>query len=170
LGGSEYLASVHQTVAGQPPVVNFEQERQVQAVCREGIRRGWVRSAHDCAEGGLAIALAESCISANLGATITLPDQTSHRWDTLLFGEAGARIVVSVAPENAEIWETFLQEQLGDYPSGELRSNFWQKLGQVGDPASGLRISTDGSSSLVNVTMAEAADCWKNAIARRLSV
>ncbi len=170
LGGSEYLATIHQTVAGQPPVVNFEQERQVQATCREGIRRGWVRSAHDCAEGGLAIALAESCISADLGANITLPDQTAYRWDTLLFGEAGARIIVSVAPENSEIWETFLREQLGDYPSGELRSNRWQKLGQVGDSASGLSISTDGRSSLISVTMASAADCWKNAIARRLSV
>ncbi len=51
LGGSEYLASIHGLVAGQPPVVDFELERRVQAVCRTGIRQGWIHSAHDCAEG-----------------------------------------------------------------------------------------------------------------------
>ena len=63
LGCSEYLATIHGTVAGLPPKVNFDLERRVQAACREGIRQGWVLSAHDCAEGGVAIALSEACIS-----------------------------------------------------------------------------------------------------------
>jgi phosphoribosylformylglycinamidine (FGAM) synthase-like enzyme len=57
LGGSEYLAAIHGLVAGKPPLVDFGLERRVQAVTREGIRQGWVRSAHDCAEGGLALLL-----------------------------------------------------------------------------------------------------------------
>jgi phosphoribosylformylglycinamidine synthase len=72
LGCSEYLAIIHGTVAGAPPFVDFELERSVQFACRDGIRQGWVRSAHDCAEGGLAIALAEACISGQLGAEINL--------------------------------------------------------------------------------------------------
>ncbi|HBY77473.1 MAG TPA: phosphoribosylformylglycinamidine synthase II, partial [Cyanobacteria bacterium UBA11148] len=72
LGGSEYLAAIHGIVAGKPPIVNFDLERRVQAACREGIRQGWVRSAHDCAEGGIAVAIAECCIAGQLGAEINL--------------------------------------------------------------------------------------------------
>ena len=97
LGGSEYLKVIHQTVAGQPPKVDIALALKVQAACRHGIRQGWIRSAHDCAEGGLAIALAESCISGQKGAAITLK-ASQIRTDTLLFGEGGDRIVVAVAP------------------------------------------------------------------------
>ncbi|MBD1860943.1 MULTISPECIES: phosphoribosylformylglycinamidine synthase subunit PurL [Trichocoleus] len=165
LGASEYLAAVHDTVAGKPPVVNFNLERQVQAACREGIRQGWVRSAHDCAEGGLAIALAEACISGQKGAEIALDisdsQPTSLRWDHLLFGEGGARILVSVAPDQAANWETYLQAHLGEH---------WQNLGQVGNPNAGLRISTGPSVPVIDVSIADMSDRWLNAIERRLAV
>ncbi|MFM7476920.1 MAG: phosphoribosylformylglycinamidine synthase subunit PurL, partial [Microcystis aeruginosa] len=67
IGASEYLAVIHGLVTGKPPVIDFELERKVQAACRRGIRAGWVKSAHDCAEGGLATALAECSISGQLG-------------------------------------------------------------------------------------------------------
>ncbi|OLP18330.1 phosphoribosylformylglycinamidine synthase II, partial [Leptolyngbya sp. 'hensonii'] len=134
LGGSEYLALVHNTVAGQPPQVDFELERQVQAACREGIRQGWIRSAHDCAEGGVAIALAEACISGSRGAEITLPTLSpAIRWDLLLFGEGGGRIIVSVATEQTQIWESYLQANL---------THHWWQLGHVGNPSGSLLIST----------------------------
>ncbi|MHC5716315.1 MAG: phosphoribosylformylglycinamidine synthase subunit PurL, partial [Nostoc sp.] len=139
LGASEYLATIHSTVAGKPPRVDFDLERRVQKVCREGIRNGWVRSAHDSAEGGVAIAIAECCIAGNLGAEINLeiaPTQLNQgscstwgdpialgispwektalpRLDEVLFGEGGARILVSVASAQQEIWESYLQEHLG---------------------------------------------------------
>ncbi|MFN7908918.1 MAG: phosphoribosylformylglycinamidine synthase subunit PurL, partial [Microcystis sp.] len=72
IGASEYLAVIHGLVTGKPPVIDFELERKVQAACRRGIRASWVKSAHDCAEGGLATALAECCISGQLGAEIDL--------------------------------------------------------------------------------------------------
>jgi phosphoribosylformylglycinamidine synthase subunit PurL len=158
LGGSEYLAIVHSTIAGMPPIVNFERERRVQAVCRQGIRQGWVRSAHDCAEGGLAIALAEACISGQLGAEVTLPT-CSIRLDRLLFGEGGARILVSVSPDQAAGWEDYLADHLRDD---------WQRLGQVGQAAESLRILTADNLPLINVRMAEMGDRWHNAIERRL--
>jgi phosphoribosylformylglycinamidine synthase len=115
LGSSEYLATVHGKVAGKPPVVDFDLERRVQAVTREGIRQGWVRSAHDCAEGGLAVALAESCIASQLGAVIDLGliQEFLGRWDEVLFGESASRIVVSVRREDQPMWESHLKEQLG---------------------------------------------------------
>ncbi|MEY3404314.1 MAG: phosphoribosylformylglycinamidine synthase subunit PurL, partial [Cyanobacteriota bacterium] len=98
LGASEYLATIHHTIAGRPPRVDFELELCVQKACRHGIRALWVKSAHDSAEGGLAVAIAESCLSGNLGAEINFPITTNHdlRFDEVLFGEGGARILVSV--------------------------------------------------------------------------
>ncbi|BAZ27316.1 phosphoribosylformylglycinamidine synthase II [Kalymmatonema gypsitolerans NIES-4073] len=163
LGGSEYLATIHNTVAGKPPRVDFELERRVQQVCREGIRKGWVRSAHDCAEGGVAIALAECCLATNWGAEIKLelPANNSQRWDEVLFGEGGARIVVSVATEQQKTWETYLTEQLG---------NHWQQLGKVGNTEIGLGVLTTDNQSLINVSIKEMSDRYLNAIERRLTI
>ena len=161
LAASEYLATVHDVVAGKPIEVDFDLERRVQAVCRHGIREGWVRSAHDSAEGGLAIALAECCISGKLGSEIIweLSDFSSFRWDEFLFGEGGCRILVSIAPENQIIWESYLQENLAD---------FWQKIGLVGNAESGLQILVNQGVCLINIDMGEMSDRFKNAIERRL--
>ncbi|MBD2021685.1 phosphoribosylformylglycinamidine synthase subunit PurL [Leptolyngbya sp. FACHB-36] len=159
LGGSEYLATIHGTVAGQPPSVDFGVERRVQAACRDGIRRGWVRSAHDCSEGGLAVALAECCISGDRGASVTLP--AASRWDEILFAEGGARIVVSVSPTHQSDWEAFLHEQLGED---------WQLLGNVSAPQGSLQIAAvDRQSAVIDLPLAVMSDRWQRAIERRLA-
>lgn len=155
LGGSEYLATVHETVAGMPPIVDFALERQVQAAVRMGIQQGWVKSAHDCAEGGLAIAVAECCIAGQLGAEITLPT-SDLRPDVQLFAEGGARIVVSVSPEQQSAWEGYLQSQ-------GVTS---QLLGTV--TGESLRLGTEAESWL-EATVAEISDRWQGAIDRRLA-
>ena len=152
LGGSEYLAAIQGVIAGQPPVVDFALERRVQAVCREGIRQGWIRSAHDSAEGGIAIAIAESCISGNLGATLTFPD-SSCRLDHLLFAEGGARIIVSVARSHQSQWEAYLQTHL---------DTAWQALGVVSSHADGLSITINHSA--IRVEIDTLSDRWKGAI------
>ena len=63
MGGSHFLKVVHGRKAGRPPRLDFEREVAVQNALRDLIRAGWVRSAHDCSEGGLAVALAESCFN-----------------------------------------------------------------------------------------------------------
>ncbi|MBD2449532.1 phosphoribosylformylglycinamidine synthase subunit PurL [Nostoc sp. FACHB-152] len=162
LGASEYLATIHNTVAGKPPRVNYDLERRVQQVCREGIRAGWVRSAHDCAEGGLAVALAESSIAGNLGAEVKLeisPNQL-QRLDEVLFGEAGARIIVSVSSEHQEIWESYLQEHLGQE---------WQTLGMVNNFDAGLTVLTTDNQTLIAVSIEDMKGRYNNAIANRLA-
>jgi phosphoribosylformylglycinamidine synthase len=159
LGASEYLATVHNTVAGKPPIVDFELEKKVQAVCRQGIRQGWIQSAHDLAEGGLAVALAEACIGNNLGATINIPVSESQRLDELLFGEVASQIIVSVSPENIESWEAYLQNLLADY---------WLKIGKVGQLSGSLNILTNDNLSLINVKIEELAITWTQAIESRL--
>ena len=102
LGGSEYLHTLHGRLGGVPAPLDLGRERAVQAACLAAIEGGLVRSAHDCAEGGLAVALAECCVTGprRLGAAVTLPAE--GRVDELLFGEAPSRIVVTVAPGDVE--------------------------------------------------------------------
>jgi len=100
LGGSEYLKVEHGLVAGRPPVLDLELERDVQAVVRDAIRVGLVKSAHDCSEGGIAVTLAESCMAGEIGADVHLEDGLNPV--ASLFGESQSRIVVSIADEDAE--------------------------------------------------------------------
>ncbi len=94
LAGSEYLQVMHGLTAGQPGI-HLDLERRVQEVCRQVIADGLVRSAHDCSDGGLAVALAESCILGGIGFRGILD---AARWDAALFGEKQSRIVVSLDP------------------------------------------------------------------------
>lgn len=163
LGASEYLAVLHSTIAGKPPRVDFELEQKVQTACREGIRQGWIKSAHDCAEGGLAVALAESCLSGQKGATVKLGlgSNPSVRWDNILFGEGGGQILVSVHPESQLVWEGFLEQQLGK------ENDIWQNLGFVGSGSEPLRILAD-DQGLIEVDLGEMGDRYFNAIERRV--
>jgi phosphoribosylformylglycinamidine synthase len=159
LGASEYLAVVEQMVAGKPPEVDFILERAVQQATRYGIAQGWLSSAHDCAEGGLAVALAECCISGGKGARINIPFGETERFDTLLFGESASRILVSVSREYIELWENYLLTHL---------SENWYALGEVGDSADALEIQR-GEVGLVSLSVAEMQGVWESAIERRLN-
>jgi phosphoribosylformylglycinamidine synthase len=104
LGGSEYLKRIHGLKAGQPPRMDLAIAKRTLDFTLEIIHKGWVKSAHDCSEGGLAVALAECCMSngdAMIGATVDLGGFGS-RPDAVLFGETQSRIVVSCAPEQLE--------------------------------------------------------------------
>lgn len=161
LGASEYLAVIHNKVAGKPPEVDFALEKAVQTACRQGIRQKWVNSAHDCAEGGLAIALAESCIGNQFGAEIHLNISSQQRLDEVLFGESGNRIVVSVSPNKVADWESYLNECI---------PNCWSKIGLVTQPNSELKITTGDNLSLINVKIVNIKDTWHQAIHKRLEI
>ena len=109
LGGSEYLKVIHNLEKGIPPRIDLLKEQAVQNVCREAIKKELVSSAHDCSEGGLAIALVESCIKGGKGAKIEIEDKI--RSDALLFGESQSRIIISLNPKNL----SSLQEIAGKY-------------------------------------------------------
>jgi phosphoribosylformylglycinamidine synthase len=155
LGASEYLAVIGNTVAGKPPQLDMELEKQVQTVCCHGIQKGWLQSAHDCAEGGLAVTLAESCIGSGMGAEIVL-EAGNKRIDEVLFGEGASRIIVSVRPENINEWEAYLRESLG---------NNWQKLGTV--DRGNLQVNV-GEEKTIDLSMEAMKREWSEAISRRL--
>ncbi len=111
LAGSEYLNTIHNLVKGRPRI-DLTLERRVQALCRNLIADGTAKSAHDCSDGGLALALAECCILGDSGvggagsvgfvASEGFKDSVPTRWDAALFGEAASRILIAVAFEHVD--------------------------------------------------------------------
>src|SRR5688500_4398189 len=108
LGGSEYLATMHDLVAGRPPALDLKREAALQALIVKLIRNGCIESAHDCSEGGLAITLAECTfdtgglgVSADLTAVVCETDDT-FSVNATLFGESASRIVISVSSHHLD--------------------------------------------------------------------
>jgi phosphoribosylformylglycinamidine synthase subunit PurL len=102
LGGSEYLKRIHGLKTGKSPRMDLVFAKRISDFTLEIIHKGWVKSAHDCSEGGLAVALAECCMSngeAMIGASIDL-SVFAGRLDAALFGETQSRIIISCAAEN----------------------------------------------------------------------
>jgi phosphoribosylformylglycinamidine synthase len=168
LGGSAFLQCVHGKKTGTPPRCDLAKEKALHDFLRDLIRAGLVKSAHDCSEGGLAVALAESCISQQIaretprliGATITLPalnesSNAARRLDALLFGETQARVVISVAPSKA----------------GEVLRRAADKgvaaaeIGKVG----GAELQIRTTQGTLSARVAELHDLWWNAIARAMN-
>jgi phosphoribosylformylglycinamidine synthase len=163
LGGSAYLQRIHGVKNGVPPRCDLEKEKTLQSTLLGLIYSGDIKSAHDCSEGGLAVALAESCVSNQegretpslIGATIDLSAQKDLRLDALLFGESQARVIISVSADNAV--KVLERAKIMGVPA--------LKLGVVGGNA--LVIKTPAAE--VNCPVAELHDAWWNSIARAMA-
>ena len=97
LGGSEYLELFRGKVEGTPAAVDLELEKRVQAFLTGAIRRGWIRSAHDCSEGGLLATALESALLSGAGLGVELLLEGSMEPHRALFGEGPSRVIVSVS-------------------------------------------------------------------------
>ena len=153
LGGSHYVKVCHGLKIGPPPHVDLPHEIKIQSAVRDLIREGLVKSAHDCSEGGLAVALAECCFNPEelFGAKIALNADDTFA-TTVLFNESQSRIVISVTPANLDNTILMLCER--DVP--------FQQLGEVGGDQ--LRIQVNGEKFIWPI--ADLYDDWWNAIRR----
>lgn len=131
LGGSEFQSVIHGLVEGRPPQLNLAVEKKLLDAVLEAIQGGLVRSAHDLSDGGLGVALAESCISGSLGAEVKLTSEL--RADVLLFSESQSRILLSAAPEQADALQQLIEGK--GVPVA--------RIGQVGGV--GLNVSVNGA-------------------------
>jgi phosphoribosylformylglycinamidine synthase II len=152
IGGSEYLAQLG-VRGGTPPWIDLEVEKQVQTVCIRAIQDGLIRSAHDCSEGGLAVALAECVLAAparsDLGASVEL--EGSIRPDALLFGESQSRIIMSLRRQHlGRLRELADRHEVPLVMLGEVRKHR-------------LTIGT-----LVDLGVKEMRQVWETALPRRL--
>jgi len=147
LGGSEYLKVIHDKVAGNSPALDLATEKALQKTVFEAIQAGLINSAHDCSEGGLAVALAECCFPG-LGAQITcLPGSGEIRNDSLLFGESQTRVIVSCSPQNADKLEKLAKQNKVSFA----------KIGKVG----GTKLMIE---DLVDLPAQKAKQVWQSAI------
>jgi phosphoribosylformylglycinamidine synthase subunit PurL len=154
MGASRFLKVCHGRKEGRPPRLDVERELAMQSAVRELIRAGLVRSAHDCSEGGLAVALAESCLNPDglFGAQIDLVGTARGRAATILFNESQSRIVISCTPNDAENVMSTLKSK--NVPH--------QKLGEVTTKTLSIKMP-DGDFSWPIETI---YDDWFNAIRR----
>ncbi len=158
LAGSEYLNVMHRMTAGQPHI-NLEMERKVQGACREAIRQGLVLSAHDCSDGGLAVALTESCILGGVGFRGIL--DSASRWDAALFGEKQSRIVVSVERHKVHLLEDLARSQ--DVPIISLgRTGGDRFTMRVGDEAT--NDGSNGGPPAIDLPLERISNVWSQSL------
>ncbi len=121
MGGSEYLA-LRGFLGNQVPRVDAQKAKRLYEALALAIQKGLVASCHDCSDGGLGAALAETAFAGALGMEVHLrkvPASGVNRNDSLLFSESQSRFLVTVHPENQSAFE--------DY----LRGNVFAEAGQV---------------------------------------
>ena len=161
LGGSEYLRHVHHQLTGMPPVLDLAVERALQRLITSAASDGLLESAHDCAEGGVAVALAECCFeTGGVGLEASLPSVTvgdGGRDDlslaATLFGESASRVVVSM-PE-AETAELLRRARHAGVSA--------RVVGHTGGAR--FRLSVDGTPA-VDCALADIEGVWKDGLSR----
>jgi len=116
---SEYAKTIRGVVAGVPPAIDLDAERCLIECLVALASEGCLRSAHDVSDGGLGVTLAESCFAAELSVQATLVGQPPA--EVALFGERGARAVVSVLPESlARVRSIAAQYHVGAHEIGTV--------------------------------------------------
>lgn len=159
LGGSEFQRVVHGVTEGRPPAIDLEREKALQTALLEAIRAGFVQSAHDLSDGGLAVALAESCITGGesgkdgIGASVALT--SSLRPDHLLFSESQSRVLISVPAERAE-------EAIAHFREKGVPA---ERIGEVG--GSKLKVRVNGRQ-VVETDVGRLGAIWRDAIPCRM--
>ena len=163
LGGSACLQTLHGKKTGLPPRVDLEAAQTLHATLLGLIYTGSVKSAHDCSEGGLAVCVAESCITQQIaretprliGATVDLSAFKNTRLDALLFGETQSRVIITCKPLDAT--KVIERAKLMGVPAA--------RVGTVGGEV--LTVKTAGGEFTAPVS--ELHDAWWNAIARAMA-
>jgi phosphoribosylformylglycinamidine synthase len=152
MGGSHFLKVLFGRKEGVPPRIDFAKERTLHDILRAAIAAGLIKSAHDCAEGGLAVTLAESCMCGkeSFGAEIDF-GATGLAPEVLLFNETQTRVVLSAAPGDAEALLSLAAEH--GVPA--------RRIGTVGGAQLGIK--ADGAETRWNV--ADLASTWHGSIA-----
>jgi phosphoribosylformylglycinamidine synthase subunit PurL len=150
---SEYSETIGGIVAGEPPAIDLAAEKRLQACLVALAAEGAIQSAHDVSEGGLAVAVAESCFASN-GFSTLISLENKIPVEAALFGECGARAVVSVRPTSlARVLEIARQYGVGAREIGEVtRGNTF-------------RIEYNGRS-VVDSSVETLRDAWANSLER----
>jgi phosphoribosylformylglycinamidine synthase II len=160
LGGSEYLAVIHGKVAGMPPAIDLKREAALQSMVVKLIRDAVVDSAHDCSEGGLAVAIAECTFDTGgrVGAVVNVARADAadgYAVNATLFGESASRIVVSASRERVDT--VLAAAAAAGVPAVEIGATGGDRI----------QISVDGTSA-IDTAVTAAEDAWATAIEKKM--
>ncbi|MCE5315225.1 MAG: phosphoribosylformylglycinamidine synthase subunit PurL [Armatimonadota bacterium] len=153
LGGSEYLNTIHGLAVGCPPMLDMEREKKVHEVVLQAIDKELLSSAHDCADGGLAVTLAESCIIGKVGADVSLLANCSA--SAALFAESQSRIVVSLPVDKLGALREIV-EKIG------VESTV---LGKVGGDALKIKVN---DVAVIDANVSKMESCWRTVIGNKM--
>jgi phosphoribosylformylglycinamidine synthase len=161
LGASEAHFLLTGRDEGEVPVLEFEKEKRLHSFLFEAAKKRLLASAHDCSEGGLAVALAESAIQGNMGVTLDWADDRAAPGSGLstaaaLFGESQSRAVVSVSPEKWEETKALLEKH-------GLR---YTPPGKAGGRTFSIR---RGGAPLIDCALDELARLWNEGIEKSIA-
>jgi phosphoribosylformylglycinamidine (FGAM) synthase-like enzyme len=151
LGGSEFAEAVLGRIGGRPPGLDLDREAGLVALLVRAAGADLLVSAHDCSDGGLAVALAESAMAGDCGFAVDVADDLPLH--ITLFSESASRAVISVLPQDAAAWEALAAEH--EVP--------FTRLGETGGP----RMVFAGAFEL---TVAEAREVYESALPTLLSI
>ncbi|HEX3176056.1 MAG TPA: phosphoribosylformylglycinamidine synthase subunit PurL [Methylomirabilota bacterium] len=155
LGGSEYLWAQHGRVAGRLAALDLGMERRVQSAVQSAVGAGLLMSAHDCAEGGIAVTLAEGAMTGAVlvGCEVTLGG--GPRADAVLFGEGPSRVVVTVERAREREFEALMAESA--IP--------WRWIGVTG----GDRVRISAGAQRVDLAVDRLAHAWRSGFERHMA-
>ncbi len=156
IAASSYLEYFHGEITGRPPKIDLLDEKFCQSFLRNAILNSLVVSSHDISDGGLAIALAESCILSAMGATIEL-EKGLNRVDNLLFAEGGSRIIFSISKRKQNEWFNYLKQNQINFPS----SVYVKKIGYVSRDTLKIKIN---EKNICNIRVEELTEKFNNSI------
>ncbi len=156
LGGSEYLWRAHRRLGGRLAPLDLEAERKVQAAVRAAVSAGLVTAAHDCSEGGLAVALAEGCVTGREPVGLEAALDASGRGDHVLFGEGPSRVIVAVEPPRVREFEALMAESAVP----------WRWIGTTGGDRLVLRL---GTKTIVDVALDRIERAWRSGFERHMA-
>jgi len=162
LSASSFLEYIHGLKTGRPPETDLDLEKQVHSFLRKVIKEGLINSAHDVGDGGLAVAIAECCISSGLGANIMIP-LSELRLDRLLFAEGGARVLISCSEDQAlklnKYYKMISLEKTNSFSMSYLGTvNIENKLSIY-----------QSNNLIIDVNLPDLKDTYKNAIYKKIS-
>ena len=162
LSASSFLEYIHGLKTGRPPEIDLYLEKQVHSFIRKIIKKGIVNSAHDLGDGGLAVSIAECCISSGLGANIMIPS-SQLRLDRLLFAEGGARVLISCSDDQAIELKDF-------YKKNHLETSNKFSISHLGTINNQNNLSIYQANNLIiDVNIADLRDTYKNSIYKKIS-
>jgi phosphoribosylformylglycinamidine synthase II len=153
---SEYSKSIGGIVSGEPPAIELGAEKWVIDCMVALAAEGTLHSAHDVSDGGVAVTLAESCFAGGVGASVAVPEDVASEY--ALFGERGARVMVSVAPEKlAAVRNTARQYGVGAHEIGKVTNDNTLRIEYKGHP-------------VVSAPVPVLREAWEHALERSLKI